>query len=200
MEPIGERLFHHDSFGYRPGRGVSHALARVRERLNVGLTWLVDADIEKFFDRVPHRPLMQVVKRTFADPWLLALVEAWLDVGPHPASLLRARRGLLQGAVISPFLCNLYLHAFDDTLTRANIPFVRYADDFLLMTNDARSAQQARDAAKRALTKLDLTLHPTKTNVCHAGPDVVFLGERLPRVNDRKTMTTSKKVAGVNRK
>lgn len=181
LEPLGERIFHHDSFGYRPGRGVPHALARVRERLSTGLVWLVDADIEKFFDRVPHRPLLRVVKRTFANRWLQHLVEAWLDVGPHPASLLQARRGLLQGAVISPFLCNLYLHNFDQAMAKANITFVRYADDFLLMTPSVENARRAHTAAQSALARIDLALNAKKTRVSLAGPEVIFLGERVVR-------------------
>ncbi len=181
LEPRAEAFFHHDSFGYRPGRGVPHALRKVRERVHTGLRWVVDADIEKFFDRVPHGPLLRMVKRTFGDRWLLNLVKAWLDVGPHTSGLLQGRRGLLQGAVISPFLCNLYLHAFDRAMARANITFVRYADDFLLMTPDVDSSRTAHALAEKALRRLGLQLNARKTRVCEVYEGVVFLGETVCR-------------------
>jgi len=184
IEPIGEAMFHMDSFGYRPGRGVLHAVVRVKERVRTGLVWLVDADIEKFFDRIPHAPLRKRVKQIFRDAWLQQLIEQWLEVGYHSASLFGVRRGLAQGAVLSPFLCNFYLHDFDRALTRANITFVRYADDFLLMTPNETKAKNAYHFAQKQLIKMGLNYNQEKTRIRRASPSVIFLGKKLPRYRE----------------
>jgi retron-type reverse transcriptase len=141
----------------------------------------VDADIEKFFDRVPHRPLKRRIKQIVEDRQLCRLINGWLEVGPHPGCLLRSRRGLLQGAVLSPFLCNVYLHPLDEAWRRANIPFVRFADDFLLMTERRSEAEAALDFTRNQLTRLELNLHPRKTRICRADQAVRFLGEPILR-------------------
>ncbi|GBE49116.1 reverse transcriptase [bacterium BMS3Bbin13] len=82
--------------------------------------------------------------------------------------------------MISPFLCNIYLHQLDRALTRHNVPFVRYADDFLLFAPDQTTAQRAMEFARERLEGLDLELHPDKSRVVRAGPNVVFLGKPLP--------------------
>ena len=185
LQPLGEARFHHDSFGYRPNRGVAQALARSRERVATGLAWLVDADIERFFDCVPHGPLRRRLRGLVPDARVRALLEAWLAVGPHPGCLLGRRRGLLQGAILSPFLCNVHLDAFDRALAARNIPFVRYADDFLLFAPDREAAQAAAECAGVLLRRLGLRLHPRKTRVRHAS-EVRFLGEPLVRRRRRR--------------
>ncbi len=143
LEPIGEQLFHHDSFGYRAGRNVAMALARVRERVHCGLPWLVDADIRAFFDNIPHRPLRKALARVVPDREVLHLIDQWLEVGTYHTGILTGPRGVPQGAVISPFLCNVYLHQLDGRHARSGVPFVRYADDFLLFAPDERTAAKA---------------------------------------------------------
>jgi group II intron reverse transcriptase/maturase len=180
LEPRAERLFHDDSFAYRPNRSVAKAMAKVRERLRIGLDWLVDADIEKFFDSIPHRPLLRVLDAFVADAKAMKLIARWLNQGAHVRSLLSTPRGISQGAILSPLFCNLYLHRFDSALDKANIPFVRFADDFLLFAPTREAADKARAFAARELERLDLVLHPTKTQVVRSGPTVAFLGENLP--------------------
>lgn len=181
LEPIGEALFHHDSFGYRPNRNVEMALRRVRERIACGLPWLVDGDIRSFFDEIPHRALRKVLKQRIPDRDLLALIDAWLAVGPAQSSIFNTRRGIPQGAILSPILCNLYLHELDQALAARNLPFVRYADDFLLFTPDQKTAEKARQFVSDRLDAMGLELHPEKTRIVLSGPDVVFLGQPLPR-------------------
>ncbi len=180
LEPRAERLFHPDSYAYRPGRSVAMALARVRERVRIGQAWLVDADIRAFFDSIPHRELQRTLKRFLRDPKAMAMVERWLAQGAHHTSLLRSRRGISQGAILSPLFCNLYLDRFDRALAGRNIPFVRFADDFLLFADSRARAGAALEFAGRELEKLGLQLHPEKTRVVRSGPGVRFLGEKLP--------------------
>jgi group II intron reverse transcriptase/maturase len=179
LEPTAEQLFHHDSFGYRPKRSVAMALARARERLRMGLHWLVDADIKSFFDRIPHRELMSSFKRLSRDSALNALIARWLAIGTYAEGFFDRARGIPQGSIVSPLLCNLYLHAFDEAMSAAGVPFVRYADDFLLFAPSERAAHQAMSLAARTLAKLALELKVEKTKIVNAEVGTVFLGEPL---------------------
>lgn len=181
LEPRAEALFHPDSYAYRPHRNTGMALERVRERIRTGLDWLVDADITSFFDSIPHRPLRRILKHFLRDPAALRLIDLWLAHGLHHSSFLQARRGIAQGAILSPLFCNLYLHQLDTALSDRNIPFVRFADDFLLFAASRKQAQQAMDYSRRILDKLGLELHPRKTQIVRSSPEVSFLGEQLPR-------------------
>lgn len=181
LEPKYEALFHNDSYAYRPRRSVTMALNKVRERITIGQHWLVDADITKFFDQIPLKPLLKLLRNFIADSQAMKLVEKWLKAGVHHSSLLDTRKGIAQGAILSPLFCNLYLHQFDMALAKANIPFVRYADDFLLFTDSREKAQQARDYAEIQLNKIGLKIHPQKTQIVKSNPKVIFLGEKLPR-------------------
>ena len=180
LEPRAEHLFHDDSYAYRPNRNVEKALAKVRERIRIGQDWLVDADIEKFFDSIPNRPLLKVLDAFVDDEPTLRLIARWLDQGAHVKSLLSTTRGISQGAILSPLFCNLYLHRFDTAIAKAKIPFVRFADDFLLFTPAQPQADRALAYATRELERLGLTIHPEKTRVVRAGRDVSFLGQSLP--------------------
>ena len=180
LEPKAEAIFHDDSYAYRPKRSVAMAMRKVRERIKIGQDWLVDADISKFFDNIPHKILLKILRNFVQDQEAMTLIEKWLKAGAHHSSLLRTRRGISQGAILSPLFCNLYLHEFDTALTKANIPFVRFADDFLLFTNSQEQAQQAKDFAEKKLNKLGLEIHPQKTKIERSNSSMIFLGERLP--------------------
>jgi group II intron reverse transcriptase/maturase len=180
LEPAAERLFHHDSFAYRPRRNVDMALARARERIGIGLHWLVDADIRGFFDNIPLKPLRARLKAFVADRELLRVIDTWLELGSAHTSFLAAPRGIAQGAILSPLFCNLYLHDLDQARAGRNLPFVRYADDFLLFAATEADARRALDLARAELARLDLQLHPDKTRVTRAGRHVQFLGQPLP--------------------
>jgi group II intron reverse transcriptase/maturase len=180
LDPRAERIFHDDSYAYRPNRNVQKALARVRERVRIGQDWLVDADIEKFFDSIPHKPLLKVLDDFVADSATMRLIRRWLDQGAHVRSLLSTPRGISQGAILSPLFCNLYLHRLDSSLSRAKIPFVRFADDFLLFAPEKELAKQSLEYVTRQLDGLDLRIHPVKTRVVRSNPGVTFLGEQLP--------------------
>lgn len=180
LEPMAEALFHNDSFGYRPRRNTDMAMQRVRERVECGLSWLVDADIQSFFDSIPHRELRKILRKTIPDRQILALTDQWLHESGSVQGFMGKRRGILQGAVISPLLCNLYLHQFDVALAKQNIPFVRFADDFLLFAPDKKHAEKAMQFCGKKLEELDLTLHPQKTAVVQSSKQLSFLGHRLP--------------------
>ena len=141
----------------------------------------MDADIEKFFDRIPHAALKRTVRKYLSDRALCRLIEAWLEAGALHNGLLQKRRGIPQGAVISPFLCNLYLTELDLRLSSANLPFVRFADDLLLFATGREQAQKAFGFLAKELRRLGLVLNQHKTRVVQTGPHVVFLGKKLPK-------------------
>ncbi len=182
LNPIGETMFHHDSYGYRAGRSIDMVMARVRvrEHLNCGWYWLVDGDIKSFFDNIPHGSLKKKLKKALSDRELLDLIFQWLDIGAPRTGILARRRGIPQGGVISPFLCNFYLTEFDRHLSAHNLPFVRFADDFLVFTPSKKDAHAALACVDAGLKKLDLRLHPEKTRVVPSSPKVIFLGRKLP--------------------
>ncbi len=181
LEPKAEAIFHNDSYGYRPKRSVAIAMNKVRERVKIGQYWLVDADIQKFFDSIPHKPLIVLMKTFIQDTKTMQLIKQWLKQGAHHSSLLNTRRGISQGSVLSPLFCNLYLNEFDQALASANIPFVRFADDFLLFSESEQKAQKSMLFAKKQLDRLGLILHSGKTRVVRSSPRVIFLGEKLPQ-------------------
>ena len=187
LEPIGEQLFHNDSYGYRPRRNVEMAHRRACERIQCGLPWLVDADIAKFFDNIPHRALQKTLRQHIPDRELLALIDLWLAEGASSLSFLGTRRGVAQGAVVSPILCNFYLHELDMALAGKNIPFVRFADDFLLFAPDERRANEALQFVGQKLKTMGLELHPDKTRVARSHRGLIFLGLPLPAPPELKT-------------
>lgn len=185
LEPLGEAVFHPCSFGYRPLCTLDMALARLREWVRAGYTWLGDADIEQCFDSIPHRPLLEQLAGLCGDLRVVELVSRWLDAMPAHLRPKGPGVGLPQGLVLSPFLCNLYLHDMDMDLEEAGTPFVRYADDFILLENDQAAAQAALELAARSLGRLGLRLNPDKTQVIRTSANYRFLGKRLPNVRPR---------------
>lgn len=185
IEPLGEAIFHDASYGYRPQCNRDMAIAKVREWVRRGYTWVGDADIRACFDNIPHQGALKKLKDLCGDKELTALAGQW--IGSVPPAFQPAGRGvgLPQGMVMSPFLCNLYLHELDTLLSAKGIPFVRFADDFVLFAKDEKSARKALDIAGKHLRKLKLELHPDKTRVIKSSSQHRFLGHRLPDAKPR---------------
>lgn len=162
------------SFGYRQGRGVAGALARVEAGIAAGGRWIVDLDIEKFFDSVPHEALTELLLERGVEPRAVRLVRLWLD-GFSPGG-----RGLPQGAPISPVLANLYLDTLDWGTRRDNHCLVRYADDLALLCPTRRDAEAALRRLQRELQRRGLALNYAKTRIVAPGEPWHFLGADLP--------------------
>lgn len=179
LEPLGEAVFHPASFGYRPLCTVDMAVSRVREMVRMGESWLGDADIAKCFDNIPHDGVLGYLAGLCEDPELVELVRLWLlsmPVAPGGQPGL----GLAQGSVLSPFLCNLYLHDMDMDFEEHGIRFVRYADDFIVFGRTRTEAEQALRVATASLKRLGLRLNLEKTQVVESSKAVRFLGKALP--------------------
>jgi RNA-directed DNA polymerase len=131
IEPIFEREFANQSYGFRPGRGCKDALARVDELLKAGYTHVVDADLKGYFDSIPHEELLEKIQERVADGRILGLIEAFLKAGimEEMKGWEPSEKGTPQGAVVSPLLANVYLNNLDWTMLREGFEMVRYADD-----------------------------------------------------------------------
>ena len=130
LQPIFDPTFSADSFGFRPGRSAHQAVRRARAHIAAGHRWVVDLDLEKFFDRVNHDVLMARVARRVKDKRVLRLIRRYLETGMMDGGLVSPRaEGTPQGGPLSPLLCNILLDDLDRELERRGHPFARYADD-----------------------------------------------------------------------
>jgi RNA-directed DNA polymerase len=166
LEPIFETTFAPHSYGFRPRRGAKDALRRVASLLAAGHRYVVDADLQTYFDRIPHAPLRERVRSKISDGRVLALIDAFLQQ-PIFEGLAHwtVDEGTPQGAVISPLLANLYLDPLDHAGAAAGFEMVRYADDFVILCRSAEEAAQALALIQRWTEAAGLSLHPTKTHL-----------------------------------
>lgn len=180
LQPQLEPLLHAASFAYRRGKGVQDALAQVCAYRDRGLTSVVCADIERFFDTVPHDGLLAMLRAAHVDEELQSLILLWLTatvVSAHETSQLAA--GLPQGLPISPLLANLYLTPFDREMDDRGWSLVRYADDFIVCCEDNADTARAAADADHALAKLRLRLNRDKTQFASFEEGFAFLGARF---------------------
>lgn len=183
IEPIFEHEFLPMSYGFRPGKGCKDALRDVDDALKAGKTWVVDADLQGYFDSIPHDRLMARVEERISDGRLLSLLRAWLtqDI-VSGLDRWTPTTGSPQGAIVSPLLANIYLHPLDKEMTRRGYRMVRYADDFVILCDSEQEARQALADVRAWVDANGLTLHPDKTHLgdCRQrGQGFEFLGYRF---------------------
>jgi group II intron reverse transcriptase/maturase len=183
IEPIFEADFQPCSYGFRPKKSARKALEAVRENGNRGLNFVVDADLEKFFDTIDQGLLLQMVGERISDRRLMKLIRQWLEAGVMEDGTLReSLAGTPQGGVISPLLANVYLNAFDrmwQTECGHLGKLVRYAEDFVILCGSESRANEALRRVESYMERLRLTLHPEKTRLVdlrHGRGSFVFLG------------------------
>ncbi len=201
LEPIFEADFVDSAYGYRPGRSATQAVRAVHQALDEGYTEVVDADLSKYFDTIPHAALLQCVARRVVDRHLLHLIKRWLTVPVETRDEKGNRRmsggkdsttGTPQGGVISPLLANIYMHRLlkawrqqgKGQQFRARL--VNYADDFVILSRGA--ARAALDWTRRVLQRIGLTLNEQKTCLRAARREPFqFLGYRFGPLWSRRT-------------
>ena len=171
LEPLVDKHFHPDSYGYRPGKSAIDAVGKARKRC-WRYDWTVDLDIKGFFDNIDHELLMRAVHKHTDINWLLLYIERWLKapVQAGDGTHISREKGSPQGSVISPLLANLFLHyAFDEWMRRnlVSIPFERYADDILVHCKSRKQAKWVKDVIERRLRQCLLDLHPEKTKIVY---------------------------------
>jgi RNA-directed DNA polymerase len=199
LEPIFEATFRPTSYGFRPGRGCRDALREVAQLIEAGNTFVVDADIESYFDTIPHEQLMQQVEGRISDGRILTLLRSWL-VQDILRDLERwtPAEGTPQGAVISPLLANIYLHPLDERMAACGYRMVRYADDFVVLCKSREEADAALAEVRAWVNGSGLRLHQDKTHIgdCRqVGEGFDFLGYRFEagrRLVRKKSLTRFK--------
>jgi RNA-directed DNA polymerase len=169
LEPIFEAGFAEQSYGFRPGRGCKDALRRVQTLLQSGAVWVVDADIQQYFDTIPHQVVLQRVEERVADGRVLGLIHAFLTQGVLDGlDRWEPEAGTPQGAVISPLLANIYLDGLDQLMVQQGWELVRYADDVVVLCRSQVEAEAALAAVQDWMGAQGLTLHPEKTRIMDA--------------------------------
>ncbi len=200
IEPIFEQKFADCSYGFRPGRGCKDALREVSAGLARGRTWVVDVDIEQYFESIDKKRLMNEIASEIADGTVLDLIEQFLEQEVIDGmKRWLPEKGTPQGAVISPLLANIYLHPVDMAMTSRGWELVRYADDMVILCESREQAEVALKELNEQLTERGLRLHPTKTRVVDASlrPGFEFLGyrffgkSRYPRATSEKKLRES---------
>lgn len=184
LSPAAEASAEDCSFGYRRGRSVQQAVARVESLLRDGYQWIVEADIDSFFDHIDHPLLLARLDLLCpGEPRLLQLVRMWLScpIADGDAPLVPRSAGVPQGSPLSPLLANLYLDDFDELLIDANHKLVRFADDFVILARNRDRAQAALALSRDAVEKLALRLNPVKTRIVHRDQGFEFLGWNFVR-------------------
>jgi RNA-directed DNA polymerase len=200
IEPIFENEFDPCSYGFRPKRGCHDALEEIERLLAAGSMHVVDVDLRKYFDTIPHQGLMNEIAKKIADGRVLDLIEAYLHQGIlEEMKLWTPETGTPQGAVISPLLANVYLHPVDLAMKQAGFRLVRYADDMVVLCGTREEAEAALIKLGELIEGRGLQLHPDKTRLAHLmeRPGFQFLGYvfydkyRDPRPSSQGKLTAS---------
>jgi len=173
LEPIFEAQFRNSSYGFRPKRSAHQAGEQLRQAVNRGANWIVELDIEAFYDRIDHDLLMTLVEKRICDRRMLKLLWQWLQAGVlDNGKFLPSEQGVPQGGVVSSVLANVVLHELDrvweDRCSQLG-QLIRYADDAVVLCRTEAQAHEALWRLGVILNRLKLTLHPTKTQVIYVG-------------------------------
>ena len=177
LSPIYERQFSENSFGFRPKRGAHDALKQCQQNVNDGYVYVVDMDLEKFFDTVCQSKLIEVLSRTIKDGRVISMIHKYLNAGVISRGMFeRTETGMPQGGPLSPLLSNVMLNELDRELTRRGHRFVRYADDCMVFCKSRKSAERTlRNIIPFIEGRLFLKVNRKKTSVAHISK-VKYLG------------------------
>lgn len=170
LSPMYEEEFDKHSYGFRPGKNAHQAVQTAQGFLNDGYTWIIELDLEKFFDKVNHQKLMHLLSQKVKDKRTLLLINAYLKSGIMEGGLVSQRiEGTPQGSPLSPLLSNIMLHELDKKLNERGHKFVRYADDCSIYVRSEKSAQRvAESIIKYIESELKLKVNREKTKISRA--------------------------------
>lgn len=168
LSPIFENEFQENSYGFRPCRSSEQAILKLLEYLNEGYEWIVDIDLEKFFDKVPQDKLMSYVGRVIRDPDTESLIRKYLKSGVMENGVYEAtEEGTPQGGNLSPLLSNIMLNELDKELVSRGLHYVRYADDCIIAVGSEASAKRVmRSVTTWIERELGLKVNARKSHIC----------------------------------
>ncbi|WP_193198671.1 reverse transcriptase domain-containing protein [Nostoc sp. MG11] len=177
LYPLMEEKFLPVSFAYRPNLSYINAVEKIADWRDLGYSWVLDADIVKFFDNIDHHRLLKEVRLYIDNPGILCLIKSWISVGVlTQEGLILPQKGIPQGAVISPILANIYLHEFDEIVIATDLKLVRYADDFLVLSRSQERILTAKLEIINLLDAMGLTINTEKTQITNFERGFRFLG------------------------
>ena len=167
LSPIYENKFSENSYGFRPNRNAHDALKRIKEIAEEGYTWVVDLDLEKYFDTVNQSKLIQILSEEIKDGDVISLIHKYLKSGIMIDEIkVKSDKGVPQGGPLSPLLANIYLNEADQELEKWGYNFVRYADDMLIFARNRKAAERYYKRVKKLLEgKLKLKVNEEKTSI-----------------------------------
>lgn len=177
LTPIYERQFSESSYGFRPNRSCEMAIIKLLEYFNDGYTWIVDIDLEKFFDNVCHDKLIAIIMKTIHDGELVSLIRKYLVSGVMENGVISPTKvGTPQGGNLSPLLSNIMLNELDKELEKRGLRFTRYADDCIIVVKSEKAANRVMETITRFIEKkLGLKVNITKSKVARPN-QIKYLG------------------------
>lgn len=203
IEPVFEADLNDQAYGYRPNRGCTDAVRKVKNGLSRGYRHVVDADVSGYFDNIPHNQLLSSVSKRIVDGLMLALIKAWPKVPiikenekGRTATLggKSSTKGTPQGGVISPLLANIYMNRYLKAWNQFHkseefdAVLVNYADDFVILSRTRNGAEQALSWTKRTMKTMGLSLNEKKTKLCDMDSgEFDFLGYTFGWITHHKT-------------
>jgi group II intron reverse transcriptase/maturase len=177
LNPIYEKQFCDSSYGFREKRNAHQAVKKIVEYANEGYRWVVDLDLEKYFDTVNHSRLIQILSETIKDGRVISLIHKYLNAGViENHKYQETKIGVPQGGPLSPLLSNILLNEFDKEMERRGLRIVRYADDIMILVKSKRSAIRIKESISKYLSeKLYVKVNEEKSQVCYINK-ATFLG------------------------
>lgn len=177
LTPMYEEIFSNNSYGFRPNRCCEQAIIKVLEYFNDGYDWIVDIDLQSFFDEVNQDKLIGIIRRTVKDGDLVSLIRKFLQSGVMEKGVLReTKKGTPQGGNLSPLLSNIMLNELDVELEKRGLNFVRYADDCLILVKSEKAANRVMESITTFITRrLGLKVNVEKSKVARPN-DIKYLG------------------------
>ena len=177
LTPIYEEQFSEHSYGFRPGRSCEMAVIRALECFNDGYDWIVDIDLQSFFDEVNQDKLVGIIRRTIKDGNLVSLIRKFLQSGVMENGVIQeTKKGTPQGGNLSPLLSNIMLNELDKELESRGLNYVRYADDCLIMVKSEKAANRVMESITTFITKkLGLKVNAEKSKIARPN-EIKYLG------------------------